>query len=142
MLTGECLSGALWWEDLMQLAEEVGFSPPRFVSGAAIKVFNKEMQDILGLFFYSCTIIVLLLGYQCCGNLARSIYFLSTPFGTKATSNSSQPLTACSKFPGALVNPVRWCTRAASLGWRRALAWTLSTPSRSVGLLVKRLGVD
>ncbi|CAL8373238.1 arsenite methyltransferase [Gadus morhua] len=56
VLWGECLSGALWWEDLMQLAEEVGFSPPRFVSGAAIKVFNKEMQDILGDFkFLSAT---------------------------------------------------------------------------------------
>lgn len=56
VLWGECISGALWWEDLLQLAEEVGFSPPRLVTATAITVFNKEMQDILGDFkFLSAT---------------------------------------------------------------------------------------
>ena len=68
----------------MQLAEEVGFSPPRLVSGAAITVFNKEMQDILGLFFYLCTyyFILLLLGYQFCGNLVQYLFSLF-PFWNK-----------------------------------------------------------
>jgi len=52
LVTGECLSGALWWEDLLQLAEEVGFSPPRLVTATAITVYNKAMQNILGLLFY------------------------------------------------------------------------------------------
>ncbi|XP_041642312.1 arsenite methyltransferase [Cheilinus undulatus] len=48
VLWGECLGGALWWKDLLQLAEEVGFSPPRLVSGSVITVDNKELQDVLG----------------------------------------------------------------------------------------------
>ena len=66
----------------MQLAEEVGFSPPRLVRGAAINVFNKEMQDILGLFFYSCTVAILLLGYQCWCNLVQYL-FSFFPFWNK-----------------------------------------------------------
>ncbi|KAG7282499.1 hypothetical protein CRUP_020214, partial [Coryphaenoides rupestris] len=56
VLWGECLSGALWWEELLQMAEEVGFSPPRLVTATAITVHNKEMQNILGDFkFLSAT---------------------------------------------------------------------------------------
>lgn len=50
LLTGECLSGALWWKDLLLLAEEVGFSPPRLVTASPITVRNKELQEVLGLF--------------------------------------------------------------------------------------------
>ncbi|CAL8332377.1 unnamed protein product [Merluccius merluccius] len=56
VLWGECISGALWWEDLLQLAEEVGFSPPRLVTASPITVDNKELQNILGDFkFISAT---------------------------------------------------------------------------------------
>ncbi|XP_034394321.1 arsenite methyltransferase [Cyclopterus lumpus] len=56
VLWGECLGGALWWKDLLQLAEEVGFSPPRLVTASVITVDNKELQDILGDFkFVSAT---------------------------------------------------------------------------------------
>uniref|UniRef100_A0A673CLA3 Arsenite methyltransferase n=1 Tax=Sphaeramia orbicularis TaxID=375764 RepID=A0A673CLA3_9TELE len=48
VLWGECLGGALWWKDLLQLAEEVGFSPPRLVTAAIITVDNKELKEILG----------------------------------------------------------------------------------------------
>lgn len=48
VLWGECLGGALWWKDLLQLADEVGFSPPRLVSANIITVDNKELQDALG----------------------------------------------------------------------------------------------
>lgn len=57
--TGECLSGALWWKDLLLSAEEVGFSPPRLVTASLITVENKELQEVLGLFllfFYVCTL--------------------------------------------------------------------------------------
>lgn len=49
MLAGECFSGALWWKDLLQLAEEVGFSLPRLVTASVVTVDNKELQDVLGL---------------------------------------------------------------------------------------------
>ncbi|XP_018520132.1 arsenite methyltransferase [Lates calcarifer] len=56
VLWGECLGGALWWKDLLQLAEEVGFSPPRLVTANVITVDNKELQDVLGDFkFVSAT---------------------------------------------------------------------------------------
>lgn len=47
-MSGECLAGALWWKDLLQLAEEVGFSPPRLVTASRITVDNKELQEVLG----------------------------------------------------------------------------------------------
>ena len=45
---GECLGGALWWEDLVRLAQEVGFSPPRLVTANVITVDNMELEAILG----------------------------------------------------------------------------------------------
>lgn len=50
---GECLGGALWWKDLLQLAEEAGFSQPRLVTAADVTVDNKELQEILGLSRFS-----------------------------------------------------------------------------------------
>ncbi|XP_068607182.1 arsenite methyltransferase [Brachionichthys hirsutus] len=56
ILWSECLGGSLWWKDLVQLAEEVGFSPPRLVIASTITVGNKELQNILGDFkFVSAT---------------------------------------------------------------------------------------
>uniref|UniRef100_A0A3B4BHK1 Arsenite methyltransferase n=1 Tax=Periophthalmus magnuspinnatus TaxID=409849 RepID=A0A3B4BHK1_9GOBI len=56
VLWGECIGGALWWKDLVHLAEEVGFSYPRLVTASTITVGNKELQDILGDFrFVSAT---------------------------------------------------------------------------------------
>lgn len=56
VLWGECLGGALWWKDLLQLAEEAGFSQPRLVTAADVTVDNKELQEILGDFkFVSAT---------------------------------------------------------------------------------------
>ncbi|KAJ8389820.1 hypothetical protein AAFF_G00112890 [Aldrovandia affinis] len=48
VLWGECLGGALWWEDLVRLAAEVGFSPPRLVTASTITVDNKELESLLG----------------------------------------------------------------------------------------------
>ncbi|XP_034043463.1 arsenite methyltransferase [Thalassophryne amazonica] len=53
ILWGECLGGALWWKDLLQLAEDVGFSPPRLVTASIITVDNKELQDVLGDFKFA-----------------------------------------------------------------------------------------
>ncbi|XP_072513353.1 arsenite methyltransferase [Salminus brasiliensis] len=48
VLWGECLSGAMWWEDLMRLAEEVGFSTPRLVTASVISIGNEELEGLLG----------------------------------------------------------------------------------------------
>ncbi|XP_029949847.1 arsenite methyltransferase isoform X2 [Salarias fasciatus] len=56
VLWGECIGGALWWKDLLQLAEEVGFSPPRLVTAKIITIDNKELEALLGGFrFVSAT---------------------------------------------------------------------------------------
>ncbi|XP_035256449.1 arsenite methyltransferase [Anguilla anguilla] len=48
VLWGECLGGALCWEDLVRLAEEVGFCSPRLVTASAVTVDNEELESILG----------------------------------------------------------------------------------------------
>uniref|UniRef100_A0A1A7YV31 Arsenite methyltransferase n=1 Tax=Iconisemion striatum TaxID=60296 RepID=A0A1A7YV31_9TELE len=48
VMWGECLGGALWWKDLLQLADDVGFSTPRLLTASVVTVGNKELQDILG----------------------------------------------------------------------------------------------
>ncbi|XP_041123329.1 arsenite methyltransferase isoform X2 [Polyodon spathula] len=48
VLWGECLGGALWWEDLVRLAQEVGFSPPRLVTASHVAIGNKELESIVG----------------------------------------------------------------------------------------------
>ena len=48
MLWGECISGALQWEELMGIATEVGFSPPMLVEVSPIGVNNEKLQNLLG----------------------------------------------------------------------------------------------
>ncbi|KAG9484870.1 hypothetical protein GDO78_008137 [Eleutherodactylus coqui] len=56
VLWGECISGALSWNDLYMIAEEIGFSPPRLVTSSCITVNNKELEAIIGdLKFVSAT---------------------------------------------------------------------------------------
>lgn len=60
VLWGECLSGALYWNDFENLAKAVGFTDPRLVEDAPITVKNKQVQQLIaeqagGLEFYSAT---------------------------------------------------------------------------------------
>lgn len=48
LLYGECLSGALYWNDFENLAKEVGFVEPRLVSSRAITIDNDELAEKLG----------------------------------------------------------------------------------------------
>ncbi|XP_008104775.2 arsenite methyltransferase isoform X2 [Anolis carolinensis] len=48
VLWGECLAGALWWQDLYNIAKEVGFQPPRLVTASRITLGNKELENIVG----------------------------------------------------------------------------------------------
>ncbi|KAM4703445.1 BLOC-1-related complex subunit 7 isoform 1-T1 [Rhinophrynus dorsalis] len=48
VLWGECLSGALYWDDLLRIAEEIGFSPPRLVTSKYITVGNKKLEEAVG----------------------------------------------------------------------------------------------
>jgi ubiquinone/menaquinone biosynthesis C-methylase UbiE len=53
---GECLGGALYWNDFFNFAKEVGFADPRIVESAPITIENKELEERLkGYEFYSVT---------------------------------------------------------------------------------------
>lgn len=48
LLYGECLSGALYWNDFENLAKSVGFTEPRVVNSRAISIDNDELAAQLG----------------------------------------------------------------------------------------------
>lgn len=56
VLWGECLSGALYWNDFLNLAKEAGFSDPRAVENSRIEIENPELEEKVGeIKFYSVT---------------------------------------------------------------------------------------
>lgn len=56
VLWGECLSGALYWNDFLNIAKKCGFTDPRLVKSSKIYVKNRELEDKLGdIEFYSAT---------------------------------------------------------------------------------------
>jgi arsenite methyltransferase len=56
VLYGECISGALYWNDFQNMAQQVGFTDPRLVEDAPITIGNKKIQQkVAGYDFYSAT---------------------------------------------------------------------------------------
>jgi SAM-dependent methyltransferase len=56
MLYGECLGGALYWNDFLTLARECGFADPRRVEDRPLEIGDAVLQDRVGpLRFYSAT---------------------------------------------------------------------------------------
>jgi len=56
VLWGECISGALYWNDFQNLAKKCGFLDPRLVKDSVITVSNKQLESKLGCIrFYSAT---------------------------------------------------------------------------------------
>lgn len=61
LLWGECLSGALYWNDFENMARKAGFNDPRLVEDSPITIESKEVQNMIdgnghaGLDFYSAT---------------------------------------------------------------------------------------
>ncbi|WP_293652531.1 methyltransferase domain-containing protein [Thiolapillus sp.] len=48
VLYGECLSGALYWNDFLQLAKQAGFADPRLLTGRPLSVDDPAQQEKLG----------------------------------------------------------------------------------------------
>ena len=48
LLYGECLGGALYWNDFLPMAKKAGFLDPRLVSSRPIEIDNPEMREKLG----------------------------------------------------------------------------------------------
>ena len=56
VLWGECLSGALYWNDFLTVATSSGFNDPRAVESEPITIENKELEAKVGnIQFYSVT---------------------------------------------------------------------------------------
>jgi len=56
VLWGECLSGALYWNDFLRTSHKVGFTDPRSVKNSPITIENKEIQEKCGdILFFSVT---------------------------------------------------------------------------------------
>jgi len=56
VLYGECLSGALYWNDFLNLAEKAGFDDPRLVTRRALSIENPELEaKVAPLKFLSAT---------------------------------------------------------------------------------------
>ena len=56
VLYGECLSGALYWNDFLQLSRKHGFTDPRLVDDRPIDISNPELAEKTGnIGFYSAT---------------------------------------------------------------------------------------
>jgi len=56
VLWGECLSGAMYWNDFHKTARNAGFTDPRTVENKPVTVENEELEEKLGdLKFFSVT---------------------------------------------------------------------------------------
>lgn len=56
VLWGECLSGALYWNDFLNIAKKAGFTDPRAVEDKPITIENDEVEHLVGdIAFYSVT---------------------------------------------------------------------------------------
>ncbi len=47
-LYGECISGALYWNDFINLSKECGFKDPRLVKSRPLAIENAKLQTMLG----------------------------------------------------------------------------------------------
>lgn len=56
VLWGECLSGALYWNDFLNTAQKSGFTDPRAIENKPITIENKALEEQLGnMKFFSVT---------------------------------------------------------------------------------------
>ena len=56
VLYGECLSGALYWNDFLSLARAAGFNDPRLVEDRVLGINNSDIETLVGhINFYSAT---------------------------------------------------------------------------------------
>jgi SAM-dependent methyltransferase len=56
VLYGECLSGALYWNDFLSIAKHNGFSDPRLVTDRVLEIGSAEIEKKIGhINFYSAT---------------------------------------------------------------------------------------
>lgn len=56
VLYGECLGGALYWNDFLSLARQAGFTDPRLVTDREIEIEDEQLREaVRGVRFFSAT---------------------------------------------------------------------------------------
>ena len=56
VLWGECISGALYWNDFLNFSKKAGFTDPRAVENKPVTVENEELEELIGdIKFFSVT---------------------------------------------------------------------------------------
>lgn len=56
VIYGECLGGALYWNDFINLAKQAGFADPRLVEDKPLEITSQEVAELTGnIEFYSAT---------------------------------------------------------------------------------------
>ena len=88
VLWGECLSGALYWNDFLAYAMRAGFTDPRAVENKPITVDNEELQEKLGeIKFFSVTYRLFKLANleKDCEDYGQAVKYLGTMPGNKTS---------------------------------------------------------
>jgi len=88
ILYGECLSGALYWNDFITLAKKCGFKDPRLVEDSSITIQNEALQACLSqssfgkIEFYSATYRLFKLDDHlldtCCEDYGQAVIYKGT----------------------------------------------------------------
>ncbi len=80
VLYGECLSGALYWNDFENLAKAAGFSDPRLVEDRVLTIENPEIEAKLdGIGFHSATYRLFKLALEpACEDYGQTVTYLGT----------------------------------------------------------------
>ena len=42
------MSGALWWQQLVDLCKEIGFSTPRLITASTLELKKEEFHKVVG----------------------------------------------------------------------------------------------
>ena len=119
LLYGECLGGALYWNDFLPMAKQAGFLDPRLVTSRPIDVENEAMRAKLGQAkFFSATYRLFKLdGLEpACEDYGQAVIYKGTipeqPTRSRSTGIISSSAARCS--PSAATPGACWPTRGFS----------------------------
>jgi len=106
VLWGECLSGALYWNDFVRLGQKCGFTDPRLVKDAPITINNKTVESKIGhIRFFSATYRLFKLPGQLepdCEDYGQAVIYK----GSIEHNSYSWELDGHHEFPAGKVYPV------------------------------------
>jgi arsenite methyltransferase len=94
LLYGECLSGALYWNDFLTLAKDAGFPDVRLVTDRPLGIQNREVQaKLAGIAFHSATYRLFKLdGLEpACEDYGQAVVYLGTIPGAHVRVRLRQP---------------------------------------------------